>query len=125
MEAAARGSFQPDTNGSASSGGLRLQAGDEEARRHAAAREEESYQKALARATRLVNFRERSAAELLGRLKGDGYDDTIARRAVARLQELVGTASGPSCVGSVSRASLGSTPHAAGRPAPTPAPSPS
>ena len=63
--------------------------GDEAAARRAAAAEDAAYAKALARAMRLVNFRERSARELEGRLRDDGYSEAVAARAVARLQELV------------------------------------
>ncbi|GBF88994.1 hypothetical protein Rsub_01493 [Raphidocelis subcapitata] len=54
----------------------------------AAAAGESDYRKALARAMRLINYRERSARELLQRLGEDGYDPGVAARAVARMQEL-------------------------------------
>lgn len=63
----------------------------DEAARRAAAAEDAAYAKALARAMRLVNFRERSGRELAGRLLEDGYSAAVAARAVARMQELVRT----------------------------------
>ncbi|KIZ05683.1 Regulatory protein recX [Monoraphidium neglectum] len=50
--------------------------------------EDEAYRKALSRAMRLINFRERSSGELQGRLLEDGYDPRVVARVVLRMREL-------------------------------------
>jgi hypothetical protein len=59
--------------------------------------EDEAYRKALSRAMRLINFRERSSGELQGRLLEDGYDPRVVARVVLRMRELVrsGRRAGP------------------------------
>jgi hypothetical protein len=50
----------------------------------------DAYGRALARAVRLINFRERASGELQGRLLEDGYEPRTVARAVLRVQQLVG-----------------------------------
>jgi SOS response regulatory protein OraA/RecX len=62
---------------------------DDDAPPAAPAPEDPDYSKALSRAMRLINFRERAAGELVKRLLEDGYSLQVAGRVVARMQELV------------------------------------
>jgi SOS response regulatory protein OraA/RecX len=48
-----------------------------------------AYEKALTRALRLVNYRERSAHELHSRLKEDGHSEAVALAVVTKLQAMV------------------------------------